>query len=95
MPLLPAEIARAAPCIGATSEQIDPMVWAKFFYPDFGWTWFVIETDGEDECFGLVDGHDRELGYFSLRELERVWGPLGRAVERDLYFVPCRLSELG
>ena len=36
--------------------------------------------------FGLVDGHARELGYFSLRELESVRGPFGLPIERDLYW---------
>jgi Protein of unknown function (DUF2958) len=43
-------------------------------------------------CFGLVDGHERELGYFSLDELEDVRGSMGLRVERDLYFTPCPLS---
>ncbi len=44
--------------------------------------------------FGLVNGFDCELGYFSLKELESVRGPFGLAVERDLYFKPTSLSEL-
>ncbi len=36
--------------------------------------------------FGLVDGFERELGYFSLSELESVHGPYGVGIERDLYF---------
>jgi Protein of unknown function (DUF2958) len=43
-------------------------------YRDFGWTWYVIEFDGEDPFFGLVDWFERELGYFSLRELQRTRG---------------------
>lgn len=37
--------------------------------------------------FGLVDGMERELGYFTLRQLESVKGPGGIAgIERDMYF---------
>jgi hypothetical protein len=36
--------------------------------------------------FGLVEGHARELGYFSLRELESVRGPLGLPIERDRFW---------
>lgn len=94
MQLLTKSILDSLPKIGATSGQDDPIVRAKFFYPDFGWTWYAIEFDGEDQFFGLVDGYERELGYFSLCELQSTRGRLGCPVERDLYFAPCRLSEL-
>ena len=45
--------------------------------------------------FGLVCGMERELGYFSLAELQSVRGPLGLRVERDLYFTPTPMSGLG
>jgi len=78
----------------AIEDDPDPIVRAKFFTPDSGWTWYVLEFDGEDTFFGYVIGHEAELGYFSLSELESVRGPLGLPIERDLYFVPCRLSEV-
>jgi len=49
----------------------------KFFTPDSNWTWYATEFDGEDTFFGLVDGHEKELGYFSLAELKSVRGGLG------------------
>ncbi len=59
------------------------------------WTWYVLEFDGEDTFFGLVDGLEVELGYFSLSELESLRGLLGEpAVERDLYFKQCKLSNV-
>lgn len=66
----------------------------KFFTPDSGWTWYVTEFDGQDEFFGLVIGHEAELGYFRLSELEAIRGPLGLPIERDLYFKPTTLKEL-
>ena len=65
----------------------------KFFTPDSSWTWFGSEFDGEDIFFGLVDGLEKELGYFSLSELESVRGPMGLPIERDLYFDPKPLSQ--
>lgn len=44
--------------------------------------------------FGLVDGFEKELGYFSLSELESVKGPLGLKIERDLYFKPTTLKKI-
>ncbi len=66
----------------------------KFFTPDNSWTWWATEFDGEDTLFGLVEGHERELGYFSLAELQKVRGPMGLPIERDLYWKPKTLQEI-
>ena len=66
----------------------------KFFTPDSSWTWWATEFDGKDTFFGLVEGHERELGYFSLAELESVRGPMGLAIERDLHWQPKTLDEI-
>ena len=66
----------------------------KFFTPDSNWTWYASEFDGEDTFFGLVDGLETELGYFSLSELQSIKGPLGLLIERDLHFEPKTLKEL-
>jgi hypothetical protein len=94
MKLLTQELLRKLPPLYATEHEEDPVVWVKFFYPDFSWTWFGIEFDGKDLFFGLVDGFEVELGYFRLSELMQNRGKLGCPLERDLYFKPCRLSEL-
>src|SRR5436305_1517456 len=53
-------------------------------------------TSAEDVTFfGLVVGLERELGYFSLRELSSIRNRFGLGIERDLFFEPRRLSELG
>ena len=70
------------------------MALVKFFTPDSSWTWYATEFDGDDTFFGLVDGHEEELGYFSLRELQSVRGPLGLPIERDLYWQPRPLREI-
>jgi len=70
------------------------MVICKFFTPDAGWTWYVIEFDGKDTFFGYVIGIEPELGDFTLSELLKVRGVLGLPVERDLWFKPIRLSEV-
>ena len=66
----------------------------KFFTPDSNWTWWATEFDGEDTFFGLVEGHEKELGYFSLAELQSVKGGLGLPIERDLYWQPKTLEEI-
>lgn len=94
MELLPKDIMAQLPKLGETAEQQDPLALVKFFYPDFSWTWYGIEFDGTDIFYGLVDGFEREIGQFSLRELITNRGKLGCPIERDLYFSPLRLSEL-
>jgi hypothetical protein len=66
----------------------------KFFSPYSNWTWFATEFDGEDTFFGLVQGFEEELGYFSLMELDEttVMGGVP-AVERDCYWDARPLSE--
>ena len=69
---------------------------AKLFSPYGNWTWYVTEWDPETgTCFGLVDGLEKELGYFDLTELAEatVFGGVP-AVERDLYWQPKTLGEI-
>ena len=70
MQLITKRLAKDLPPLGATEADKDPLVRAKFFYPDFSWRWYAIEYDGEDLFFGYVDGDFPELGYFSLSELK-------------------------
>jgi hypothetical protein len=73
---------------------LEALAQVKFFTPDSNWTWYASEFDGEDIFFGLVDGFETELGYFSLKELQEVHGPMRLKIERDLHFEPKILSEL-
>lgn len=44
----------------------------KAFESMTGWYWFVFEEEEPGYYFGLVQGFEEELGYFSMSEL----GPL-------------------
>jgi Protein of unknown function (DUF2958) len=94
MELLTAEIRALLPAIYAQEKIADPIVYVKFFTPDSNWTWYGTEFDGEDTFFGLVQGFEQELGYFSLSELQEYRGALGIGIERDLHFNPTPLSHL-
>lgn len=94
MKILTKEVLDQLPPLYSQEEVEDPMVIAKFFYPDFSWTWYAIEYDGKDTFYGYVVGDYPELGYFTLSELLTNRGKLGLPIERDLYFKPCRLSEI-
>ena len=62
--LLPTELWEQMPQYEAIREKsIDELsVVAKWFYPDFDWTWYVIAWVEEDVFFGFVDGFEPELG---------------------------------
>ena len=89
MKLLTKEIRKQLPALYTNENVDDPKAIVKFFPPFSNWTWYATEFDGKDTFFGLVDGFDRELGYFSLSELES----LGGKIERDTWFDPTPLSE--
>jgi len=72
----------------------DKKVIVKLFYPASNWTWYVIEFDGKDTCWGLVEGHEIEYGYFSLKELAELSGPFGLQVERDMWFTPIKVGKV-
>jgi hypothetical protein len=96
MTLLTKSIRAALPKLYANDgkDESETMVVVKFFTPDSSWTWYATEFDGVDTFFGLVDGMEPELGYFSLQELEDARGPLGLLVERDTQFLPTPLSKV-
>lgn len=104
MKLLTKKIRRKLPLLysqdGKGSKAI---AYVKFFTPDSSWTWYAIEGEpvlddsGKEtdiKFFGLVDGHVKELGYFVLSELEKIRGPMGLPIERDLYFKRKTLEEI-
>lgn len=95
--LLDDALRSSLPKLRQQSDVSDPVVFAKFFFPASGWTWFVTEgeaTDNDDFLFfGYVIGFESEFGYFTLSELEdlEVWG---LRIERDLYFEPTPFSKI-
>lgn len=90
--LMPADFLAMVPKLYATEDDDNPTVWVKLFVPNGNWSWYVIEFDGDDHCFGNVVGHEAELGYFLLSDLVRVRDRFGPAIERDPFFSPRPLS---
>jgi hypothetical protein len=89
MSLIPTELATTIPPLYATEKDPEAKAVVKLFTPWTYWSWFVIEFDPHTLlCFGLVKGTETELGYFNLKELEKLEGPLELCIERDLYFNP-------
>jgi hypothetical protein len=104
MKLLPKEIRETLPPLYAQDGKGgQAVVHVKYFTPTSSWTWYategepVLDESGNEidfRFFGLVDGHDKELGYFVLSELEEVRGPMGLPIERDLYWRSKTLAEI-
>lgn len=95
MKLLTKEILEKLPKLYSQEEKgLEAVAIVKFFTPDSNWTWYATEFDGDDLFFGLVEGFEKEIGYFRLSELQSVKGALGLPIERDMYFKPKTLREL-
>ena len=98
MMLLTKELRDKLPALYSQENTKDPMVVAKFFSPYSNWTWYDIEFDGTDLFFGLVQGFEEELGFFSLKELSELTLSFGGvevpAVERDRHWAARPLSQV-
>jgi len=97
MKLLTDELRAKLPALYSQEGEANPIVYAKFFLPGTGWTWYVTEgSPHEDDYlfFGFVIGLESEWGYFLLSELETVRTNLGLAVERDLSFTEGPLTDV-
>jgi hypothetical protein len=77
-----------------TSNLDSDLLRVKLFDPCGSWTWYVQDWDGEDICFGWVEGFENEWGSFSLRELSEIKGPLGIGIEIDVYFTPTAAKNI-
>ncbi|RGW69579.1 DUF2958 domain-containing protein [Collinsella sp. AF11-11] len=93
--LMTVEIAKTVPGLYGQDGAEDPTVYAHYFSCVNGWDWWLLEFDGTDEAFGLVEGYDDELGYFSIKEMAELNRQMGfAAVERDEHFSPKPLSAV-
>lgn len=102
MKLLTKEIERTLPPLYSQDEVEDPICNLKFFTPDAGWTWYIVEgekqEDGDWLFFAKVVSPivpEGELGYVLLSQLKTVRGSLGLSVERDLWWRARPLSQCG
>lgn len=85
---------RETPAIYANDGKgMNAIATVKLFDPCGSWTWYLTEWDGTADAFGLVDGHEPELGYVSLEELANVRGAFGIGIEIDMHWTPRPLAE--
>jgi len=97
MKLLTKALLNKLPKLYETEKQSidETMLYVKLFTPWSNWTWYIAEYDPEDRrAFGLVEGFEKEWGYFCMDELESIRGVGGLKIERDKYFTPKLAKDL-
>tara|TARA_R100001510_G_scaffold13284_1_gene10536 strand:- start:9 stop:302 length:294 start_codon:yes stop_codon:yes gene_type:complete len=93
--LITKEIRKKTPYLYGTEDKKDKIATAKFFNPCGVGTWYLIELDeDENQAFGLVDLHEKEYGYFSIKELESIKLHFGLKIERDKFFKPTAIDKI-
>ena len=91
MKLLTKALEKKLPALHSATNK----AYVKWFTPWTYWTWYVMEYDPETgDCFGYVEGHEKEMGNFNKKEIEELNGPFGLKVERDLSFETTDFEEL-
>jgi hypothetical protein len=89
MKLMTKEIEKKLPKLYSQEHEKNPKIIVKFFHPLSDWTWYAYEGERQENgdilFFGMVHGYEKEIGYFSLKELEEI-KVRGLGIERDKFF---------
>jgi hypothetical protein len=93
--LMPDWLAETVPALGTTEHARDPLIHAKLFTPDADWRWYITEYDPKQRLVAaFMPDAEVEWGDISLDDLATMRGPMGLAVERDLFWQPTPLSRV-
>ena len=91
MKLITKEIKEKAEKQYDEGSDMEQMVVAKYFDAMGDWKWFLMNMDKDgDYCWGIVKGHEVEMGSFSLDELKS----MQPRIQRDLYFEPMKAKDV-
>ena len=84
------------PELGKVPSGQDSIVHVRLFDPSGSWTWYLTEFESAEphHAFGLVCGHESELGYVDLVELAHAKGKCGLGIELDMHFRPTLLATV-
>lgn len=96
MKLMTKTLAKKIPALYEQDGKGDDAIVYAHWFSLTGWDWYCTEYDPEQRlCFGLVKGLADELGYWTIGQLEEVnEGRPFQIIERDMYWTPCKLSEV-
>lgn len=93
--LMPDWLAETVPALNTTEHARDPLVHVKLFTPDAGWRWYITEYDPKQRLVAaFMPGAEDEWDEISLNDLATLRGPMGLAVERDLFWQLTPLSRV-
>jgi DUF2958 family protein len=93
--LMPDWLAETLPALGTTEHAPDPLLHVKLFTPDAGWRWYIAEYDAKQRlALAYVHAAVNAWDEISLDVLTAWRGPMGLAVERDLFWQPIPLSRV-
>ena len=96
MDLLPEDLRNRLPPLHSQDSEMLPVVHARYSLSGTPFVWYPIEgaPDGDDYLFfGFVLGPNA-FRRFSLSELAALKSPEGHVVERDMRFLPGRLTDV-
>tara|TARA_R100000781_G_scaffold105968_1_gene69866 strand:- start:473 stop:778 length:306 start_codon:yes stop_codon:yes gene_type:complete len=97
MKLLTKKIIKDTPKLYSTENIAlsEKQVTARFEFPMGAGTWYLMELDktNNDLAFGLCIIFEKELGYFSIKEMEET-KVKGFKIMRDKNFKPCKYKDL-
>ena len=96
MKLLTKELLKKLPNIGDNEKNNKEHIAHVKLFGGSCFSWFISEYNPDTKmCFGLVEGLETELGFFSLTELESIkFPPLNLPIERDICFDSTPIKEL-
>jgi hypothetical protein len=94
--LLTPDLARSIPKLGQTegTPLLDKVAMVRFFHPASNWAWYVLEYDGEDGCWGLIETRALKLNHFFVSDLSQPLGIYHLSAQRDKQFRPTRIRDL-
>ncbi len=95
MKLMTKALAKKMPALYEHENTPKDEVLVRIHYFTSSWDWYGTEFDEkEGRFFGLVDGHEIELGYFHLSEFEDFNRKHVPGIERDLHWLYKTLEEV-
>lgn len=94
--LMTEELSRRAKEQFPLGQDMDQLVLARFHDAQGLWSFYIINQnpDDPDAIFGIVQGTEGMMGFFSLQELQSYGNRFGLQVVRDTLFRPIRAKEL-
>jgi hypothetical protein len=94
MTLITEEVIKQLPPISRVEGEKTLLI--RLYTPWVFQSWEIAEYDPEKRlCYGWVCGLENNWGYFNLDELEKIRGPYGLKIVRDLAFKPIRYRKIG